>query len=78
MWQETRGIPEVIVKLKEATTKVRLFVEETTAEVKRATWPSREELTESTVVVIVTLVIIGLFVGVCDWFLIGMLKWIVP
>ncbi len=68
----------MIGKLKEATTKVRLFFEETAAEVKRATWPGREELTESTVVVIVTLVLIGMFVGVCDWFLIGMLKLIVP
>jgi len=67
-----------MAKLKEATTAVRTFVEETAAEVKRASWPSREELTESTVVVIVTLVIISLFVGVCDWFLIGLLKWIVP
>jgi preprotein translocase subunit SecE len=68
----------VIAKLKESTTKVRTFVEETAAEVRKANWPGREELTESTMVVIVTLILVSLFVGVCDWLLIGVLKYIAP
>ncbi len=68
----------MIAKLRESTTKVRDFIEDTASEVRKASWPGREELTESTMVVIVTLVIVSLFVGVCDWILIGILKYIAP
>lgn len=50
------------------------FVNEVAAEARRATWPTRQELFSSTVVVIVTLVLLGMFVGVCDKILVLLLK----
>ena len=46
--------------------KVRSFVSDTIAELKRCTWPTRSELFESTLLVIVTIVVLACFVGVVD------------
>ncbi len=46
--------------------KVMQFVKEAKAELKKVSWPSRRELIESTMVVIVTVLAIAIFVGVID------------
>jgi preprotein translocase subunit SecE len=46
--------------------KTRIFINETIAELKRCTWPSRDELYESTVLVIVTVLLLALFVTAVD------------
>lgn len=43
------------------------FVEEVRSELKKVTWPSRQEVKDSTIVVIVTTWIIALFILVVDW-----------
>ena len=48
------------------TGKVRGFIRDTLAELGRCTWPSRQELMESTVLVIVAVVILGCFVAGVD------------
>ena len=41
--------------------KIRNYIEETQEELKKCSWPNREELKGSTVVVIVTITMLGLF-----------------
>ena len=42
------------------------FLKDVRVEVRKVTWPSRDELRESTMVVIVTVAIISLFIAVVD------------
>ncbi len=53
-------------KLQQAITGIKTFVEEVRAELKKCSWPTRPELFESTVVVIVSVLIVSGFVGVSD------------
>lgn len=45
------------------------FVKETRQELKKVSWPSREELWGSTAIVIVTTLIMAAFIGTIDFFL---------
>jgi preprotein translocase subunit SecE len=45
----------------------RLFVGEMYAELLKAAWPTRQELWDSTVVVIVASLLLGLFTSICDF-----------
>lgn len=60
--------------LKESLAAVGGFFADVVAETKKASWPSRQELFSSTVVVIVSLVLLGIFVGVSDKILILVLR----
>ena len=42
------------------------FLREVWAELKKITWPSRPELMESTVVVIVSVFLVTIFIGIVD------------
>jgi len=46
--------------------KLRAYVQDTTAEMKRVSWPTFAELKESTWVVIVTVALITLFIFLVD------------
>ena len=46
--------------------KVRRFIADTIAELGRCSWPTRQELLESTVLVVVAMVILALFVAGVD------------
>jgi preprotein translocase subunit SecE len=46
---------------------VRIFTGEMIAELKKATWPTRVELRDSTLVVIVAVIILGLFTTIADF-----------
>ena len=46
---------------------IRIFVGEMIGELKKASWPSRLELRDSTIVVIVATVVLGLFTSICDF-----------
>jgi len=46
--------------------KLKRFLSETKVEMRKVTWPTREELTESTKIVIVATFITTLFIGVID------------
>ena len=45
---------------------IKSFISDVGAEMKRVSWPSREQLIESTLVTIATVLAIGLFVYVVD------------
>jgi preprotein translocase subunit SecE len=46
--------------------RVQEFVREVLAEFRKVTWPSRQELINSTVVVITVTVVVSLFLGAVD------------
>ena len=46
--------------------KITKFLKEVVAELKKVTWPTKEELTGSTIVVIVVSVIVAIFIGIVD------------
>ena len=53
-------------KLKSAVTGIQTFLGEVQVELKKCTWPTRSELLESTVVVIVAVLILAVAVGFSD------------
>jgi len=56
--------------------KIRNYVEETQEELKKCSWPTREELRGSTVVVMVTIFILGVFTVGVDWVLSNVMRFI--
>ncbi len=46
---------------------VRIFFSETMIELKRATWPTRSELKDSTIVVVIAVGILGVFTSIADF-----------
>jgi len=48
------------------TQQVREFLKDVRAESAKVSWPSRQELRDSTIVVIVTVLIVAVFIGIID------------
>ena len=48
------------------TAQSREFLKEVRSEIGKVSWPTREELRDSTLVVIVTVLIVSAFVGIVD------------
>ena len=48
------------------TNKAARFITEVRTELKKVSWPTRDELIGSTVVVLVSVALLALFVGICD------------
>ena len=46
--------------------KAAQFISEVKMELKKVSWSTRRELTNSTIVVIVSVVILAIFIGICD------------
>jgi len=46
--------------------KVKKFINETRVEMRKVTWPTRQELKESTKVVIVATFVVTVFIGIID------------
>ena len=49
--------------------KVKVFFSEVRAEMQKVTWPTREELTGSTGVVLMTMFFLSTFIGIADFVL---------
>jgi preprotein translocase subunit SecE len=49
--------------------KIKNFFSEVRAEMQKVTWPTRDELTGSTGVVLVTMFFLSAFIGVADFVL---------
>jgi preprotein translocase subunit SecE len=47
--------------------KIREFFAEVMVELKKSSWPTRKELIDSTLVVLITIVVMGLFVAAADF-----------
>ena len=63
-------------RLKKVVEAVRLFLDEVVGEMKKSTWPEKQELMESTAVVIVSLFLLSTFVGVSDKVLVTLFTWL--
>jgi len=46
--------------------KIEKYLKETAAELRRMTWPTKDELIGSTIVTIVVSLIVAIFIGVVD------------
>ena len=64
--------------VKDKVGKAGGFLAEVSAEMKKTDWPSRQELVESTIVVVVSLIMMGFFIFVCDTVLTNVVKLIIP
>jgi preprotein translocase subunit SecE len=64
----------VIAKVKQAVAGAQTFLSEVQAELKKCNWPTRPELLESTVVVIVSCVILGAVVAGSDLILMWVMR----
>ncbi|MGZ0654176.1 preprotein translocase subunit SecE [Coraliomargarita sp. W4R53] len=53
--------------MKNPFTSIRLFYKETLTELKKASWPSKTELRDSTFVVLIATVILGSYVALIDF-----------
>ncbi|HPV47782.1 MAG TPA: preprotein translocase subunit SecE [Kiritimatiellia bacterium] len=53
---------------------IRVFFDEVGAELKKCAWPNRAELFDSTIVVVVSVGLLGLFVALCDVLLRELMK----
>jgi preprotein translocase SecE subunit len=56
--------------------RLRTYVQETREELRKCTWPSREELKGSTVVVMISIAVLGLFTVGLDFVLTVGVRWI--
>ncbi len=56
----------IVGKPKELWTSTRDFVRDTNAEMKKVTWPSRNEVVGTTVVVLVATIIFAVYLWGCD------------
>lgn len=45
----------------------RIFTGETITELKKATWPTWTELKDSTIVVVIAVIILGIFISIADF-----------
>lgn len=64
-------------KLTESIGSVRTFFEEVVIELKKCSWPTRKELFGQSVVVVISVIILGGFVGLCDLVNMGFLKLVI-
>ena len=46
--------------------KIKKFLKEVVAELRKVTWPTKDELIGSTIVVIVVSLVIAIFIGIVD------------
>jgi preprotein translocase subunit SecE len=53
--------------MKNPFTSVRIFVGETWGELLKCQWPTKTELRDSTIVVVVAAIILGLFTSISDF-----------
>lgn len=47
--------------------KTSVFIRDVRAEMRKVSWPSWEDLRQSTVVITIIVIIIGLVIGLMDW-----------
>jgi preprotein translocase subunit SecE len=54
--------------------KLKKYWKETVAELRKMSWPTRQELTGSTIVVVVVSLIVAVFIGIVDRILVLIVK----
>jgi preprotein translocase subunit SecE len=64
-------------KLTQTIGNLKAFLEEVKVELVKCSWPTRKELFGQSVVVIISVIILGAFVGLCDVVNMGLLRFII-
>jgi preprotein translocase subunit SecE len=54
--------------------RLKIFFKEVRLEMSKVTWPTRAELKDSTIVVIVSCLVISAFIGTVDWILYSLVR----
>ncbi len=54
--------------------KVAGFFNDIKLEMFKVSWPTKNELIGSTIIVMVSLIILSVFIGICDWILSGVVN----
>lgn len=54
--------------------KVKTFLQEVRLELGKVSWSTRQELTNSTTVVFISVILLSLFIGICDFFFAGFIN----
>lgn len=54
--------------------RLKTYLAETRVEMKKVTWPSKEELKDATRVVIAASILVTIFIGIVDQILSGIVK----
>ncbi len=54
--------------------KARNFIDDVKSELKKVTWPSRKETISTAWVVVVIILLISIYLGICDFILAKILK----
>ena len=54
--------------------KISTFLQAVKAEMKKVTWPSRSRIIRSTLIVLITIVIFGIFIGGIDFMFFQILR----
>ncbi len=57
--------------------RLKTFLREVTVETKKVTWPARDEVVATTVVVIAASFIFGIFLYVCDLGFFRLVAWLI-
>ena len=65
------------MKIFEVADKFTGFISEVGEELKKSAWPTKPELLQSTVMVIMSVIMLAIFVGICDLVLMRLLKLII-
>lgn len=63
--------------IKETVDRARHFCDEVGTEIKKTSWPTRQEVMASTIAVIMAVVLLSLYIGVSDKILISLLRLII-
>jgi preprotein translocase subunit SecE len=58
-------------------TQTKTFLHEVVVETKKVTWPSRDEVIATTVVVIFASFVFGIFLYVCDLVFLRLVQWVI-
>ena len=64
-------------KIRQGIAGFKSFIDEVQTELKKCAWPTKSELMESTVVVIIASILLGVFIGVSDFGLVQALSMII-
>jgi preprotein translocase subunit SecE len=60
--------------VKKLIERLKIFFKEVRLEMSKVTWPTRAELKDSTIVVIVSCLVISAFIGTVDWILYSLVR----
>jgi preprotein translocase subunit SecE len=58
-------------------TRLKTFIHEVVVETKKVSWPSRDEVVATTVVVIAASFVFGIFLYVCDLIFFRLVDWVI-